>query len=177
MSNYLSASINNEYFYVLPICNLKPSSSSDVLGNTAGTNPLATSITIPDYIKNLNTDYISFGSSPSLTTQIPSIVTVCQIVYDTGVISFQAVNSSNELVNLQTPDEYIVEIRVPNGELMPIDIKSIKRIQASTSSADTNRIAAPTNITLWKKFIKSDATNKNDYIRDGKLPLGPNPTV
>jgi len=177
MSNYLSATVNNQFFYVLPICNLKPSSEFDVLGNTAGTNPLATSITITNAIKDLNTDYISFGSSPSLTSQIPSIVTVCQIVYDTGVSSFQAVNSLNQLVNLQSPDEYIVEIRVPSGELIPIDIKSIKRIQASSSAADTNRIAAPTNITLWKRFIKSDSTNKNDYIRDGKLPLGPNPTI
>lgn len=177
MSNYFSAVINNEYFYLLPICNLKPTSSSDVLGNVSGTNPLATSITIPDYIKKLDTDYISFGSSPASNTQLPSLVTVCQIVYDTGAGSFQVVNSAGSLVNLATPSEYIVEIRVPTCELLPIDIKSIKRIQASASSADTNRVAAPTNITLWKRFLKSDATNKNQYMVDGKLPVGPNPTV
>lgn len=186
MSNYLSATVNNEFFYVLPICNLLPynsgSSTGGIVGNVAGTNPLSTTITIPDYVKNLDTDYISFGANPAGTTVLPPQLVVLQIVYDTGKTSpsnFAVYNSANPpvSVNLTTPSEYIVEIRVRNGELMPIDIKNIKRIQASSASASTSNLATPTNITLWKRFIKSDSTNKNTYMVDNKLPSGPNATV
>ena len=149
-----------------------------IIGNTAGTNNFPSGgITIPDYIKNLNTDYISCGCTPALTTQLPSQLVVCQIVYDTGVPvggNFDVINASGNTVSLVTDNEYMVEIRVRNGELLPLDIKSIKRIQVSTSSSDTNRLAYPTNITLWKRFIKSDSTNKNTFMVDGKLPIGGN---
>ena len=182
MSDLFSASVNNEYFYILPICNLLPynsgSSTGGVVGNVAGTNPLSTTITIPDYIKNLEIDFISFGANPAGAAVLPSQLCVLQIVYDTGDnVDFQVYNSANNLVSLSTDSEYIVEIRVRNGELLPIDIKNIKRIQASTSSASTNNLATPTNITLWKRFIKSASTNKNTYMVDNKLPAGPNATV
>ena len=181
MSDLFSASVNNEYFYILPICNLLPynsgSSTGGVVGNVAGTNPLSTTITIPDYIKNLEIDFISFGANPSGAAVLPSQLCVAQLVYSTGDNDFKVYNSSGTLVSLSTASEYIVEIRVRNGELLPIDIKNITRIQASTSSASTNNLATPTNITLWKRFIKSSATNKNTYMVDNKLPAGPNVTV
>ena len=181
MSDLFSASVNNEYFYILPICNLLPynsgSSTGGVVGNVAGTNPLSTTITIPDYIKNLEIDFISFGANPAGAAVLPSQLCVAQLVYSTGDNDFKVYNSSGTLVSLSTASEYIVEIRVRNGELLPIDIKNITRIQASTSSASTNNLATPTNITLWKRFIKSSATNKNTYMVDNKLPAGPNVTV
>lgn len=182
MSNYLNATINNEYFYILPICNLLPynSSNSGVGGITGNNTTLYTqtplSITIPDYIKNLDTDYISFGANPGSSTQLPSNVVVAQIVYNTGSTNFNVINSGGTSVDLLTAQDYIVEIRVRNGELLPIDIKNIKRIQTSTAGASSTWIAAPTNITLWKRFIKSDATNKNTFVVDNKLPSGPNIT-
>jgi hypothetical protein len=181
MSDLFSASVANEYFYILPICNLLPynsgSSTGGVVGNVAGTNPLSTTITIPDYIKNLEIDYISFGANPAGAAVLPSQLCVAQLVYSTGDTDFKVYNSSDTLVSLSTASEYIVEIRVRNGELLPIDIKNITRIQASTSSASTNNLATPTNITLWKRFIKSASTNKNTYMVDNKLPAGPNATV
>jgi hypothetical protein len=182
MSNYLNATVNNEYFYILPICNLLPYNSSTTgVGSITGNNttlyntPL--SITIPDYVKNLDIDYISFGANPGSSTQLPSNVVVAQIVYDTGSTNFNVINSAGTSVNLTTDADYIVEIRVRNGELLPIDIKNIKRIQTSSIGASSTWIAAPTNITLWKRFIKSDATNKNTFVLDNKLPSGPNATV
>lgn len=185
MSNYLSATVNNEFFYLLPICNLLPYNSTATTGTVGGItgntstlyNTTALSITIPDYVKKLDIDYISFGASPSSTTQLPSNVVVCQIVYDTNSSNFNVINSSGTSVNLVTDSEYIVEIRVKNGELLPIDIKNIKRIQGSSSSASSSWIAAPTNITLWKRSIKSESTNKDTFVLDGKLPSGPNVTV
>lgn len=183
MSNYLSATVNNEYFYILPICNLLPyNSSTSGVGSITGNNTTlysttALSITIPDYIKDLDVDYISFGANPGSSTSLPSNVVVCQIVYETGSNNFNVINSSGTSVNLNNDSDYIVEIRVRNGELLPIDIKNIKRIQSSSIGASTTWIAAPTNITLWKRFIKSDATNKNTYMVDNKLPAGPNPTT
>jgi hypothetical protein len=127
MSDLFSASVNNEYFYILPICNLLPynsgSSTGGVVGNVAGTNPLSSAITIPDYIKNLDIDFISFGANPAGAAVLPSQLCVVQIVYDTGDnVDFQVINSSNNSVSLSTDSEYIVEIRVRNGELLPIDI-------------------------------------------------------
>jgi len=182
MSDLFSASVNNEYFYILPICNLLPynsgASTGGVVGNVAGTNPLSTAITIENYIKNLDIDFISFGSNPAGAAVLPTQLCVVQIVYDTGDnTDFQVINASGTSVSLSTDSEYVVEIRVRNGELLPIDIKNIKRIQASTSSASTNSLATPTNITLWKRFIKSSSTNKNTYMVDNKLPAGPNVTV
>ena len=183
MSNYLSATVNNEYFYILPICNLLPyNSSTSGVGSITGNNTTlysttALSITIPDYIKALDVDYISFGANPGSSTSLPSNVVVCQIVYETGSNNFNVINSSGTSVNLNNDSDYIVEIRVRNGELLPIDIKNIKRIQSSSIGASTTWIAAPTNITLWKRFIKSDETNKNTYMVDNKLPAGPNPTT
>jgi hypothetical protein len=184
MSNYLTATVKNEYFYVLPVCNLLPYNSGTTgVGSITGNNSTlysttALSITIPDYVKSLDTDYISFGANPGATTQLPSNVVVAQIVYDTGFASnFDVINSSGTSVTLNTSSEYIVEIRVPNGELLPIDIKNIKRIQTSSIGASSTWIAAPTNITLWKRFIKSDSTNKDTFVQDGKLPSGPNATT
>jgi len=181
MSNYLNAVVNNEFFYILPVCNLLPynSNTSGVGGISGNTNTLysttALSITIPDYVKNLDIDYISFGASPNTTTQLPSNVVVAQIVYDTGFVSnFNVINYAGTSVGLNTDSEYIVEIRVKNGELLPIDIKNIKRIQTSSSGASSSWIAAPTNITLWKRFIKSSSTNKDTFVLDNKLPSGPN---
>jgi hypothetical protein len=183
MSNYLNATVNNEYFYILPVCNLLPfNSSTSGVGSITGNNTTlysstALSITIPDYVKELNTDYISFGANPGASTQLPSNVVVAQIVYETGSNNFNVFNSAGTSVNLTTDSDYIVEIRVRNGELLPIDIKNIKRIQTSSIGASSTWIAAPTNITLWKRFIKSDSTNKNTFVLDGKLPSGPNATV
>jgi hypothetical protein len=183
MSNYLNATVNNEYFYILPICNLLPYNSLTTgVGSITGNNTTlysstALSITIPDYVKNLDIDYISFGANPGSSTQLPSNVVVAQIVYDTGSANFNVINSAGTSVNLTTDADYIVEIRVRNGELLPIDIKNIKRIQTSSAGASSTWIAAPTNITLWKRFIKSDATNKNTFVLDNKLPSGPNATV
>jgi hypothetical protein len=182
MSNYFNALVNNEFFYILPICNLLPYNSlttgiGSITGNNTTLYSTALNITIPDYVKNLDIDYISFGANPGSTTQLPSNVVVAQIVYDTGSSNFNVINYSGTSVNLSTDSEYIVEIRVPNGELLPIDIKSIKRIQTSTSGASSTWIAAPTNITLWKRFIKSSSTNKDTFVIDGKLPSGPNVTV
>lgn len=182
MSNYFSAVVNNQFFYVLPICNLMPQNSGSgvggVVGNVAATNNFPVGgITIPQYIKNLDTDYISFGANPAGNTVLPSQLVVCQIVYDTGIPvggNFTVINAAGNTVSLASNNEYIVEIRVRNGELLPIDIKSIKRIQISTSSADTNRLAYPTNITLWKRFIKSDSTNLNNIMVSDKLPIGAN---
>lgn len=183
MSNYLSATVNNEFFYLLPICNLLPFNSlqanGGIIGNTTtlySSNTL--NITIPDYIKALDTDYISFGANPAASTGIPSNVVVAQIVYDTGVPvggSFSVINSSGTSVSLTNDNEYIVEIRVRNGELLPIDLKNIKSIRSSTSSASSTWIAAPTNITLWKRFINKGSSNITPFMVDNKLPAGPNP--
>lgn len=183
MSNYLSATVKNEYFHILPICNLLPyNSSTSGVGSITGNNTTlytstALSITIPDYIKALDIDYISFGANPGSSTSLPSNVVVCQIVYETNSNNFNVINSSGTSVNLNNDSDYIVEIRVRNGELLPIDIKNIKRIQSSSSGASTTWIAAPTNITLWKRFIKSDSNNITPFMVDNKLPSGPNPTT
>lgn len=185
MSNYFTAVVNNQYFYTLPICNLMPQNSGSsvggVIGNVASTNNFPSGgIVIPDYIKKLDIDYISFGANPAGSTILPSQLVVCQIVYDTGVLSsspFYVINASGTSVSLTDTTEYDVEIRVRNGELLPIDIKSIKRIQVSTSSSDTSRLAYPTNITLWKRFLKSDSNNIKSFMVDNKLPSGSNPTT
>jgi hypothetical protein len=184
MSNYLSATVKNEYFHILPICNLLPyNSSTSGVGSITGNNTTlysstALSITIPDYIKDLDVDFISFGANPGSSTALPSNVVVCQIVYNTGFVSgFSVINSAGTSVDLTTQSEYIVEIRVRNGELLPIDIKNIKRIQSSSIGASTTWIAAPTNITLWKRFLKSDSNNITPFMVDNKLPSGPNPTT
>lgn len=180
--SYLNAVVQNEYFYILPICNLLPYNSNTTTGTVGGVTGNTTtlystttlSITIPDYIKALDTDYISFGANPAGSTAIPSNLVVVQIVYDTGSNNFNVINAAGTSVNLQTDSEYIVEIRVRNGELLPIDIKSIKRIQTSSSSASTTWLAAPTNITLWKRFINSKGDNIKSFMVDNKLPSGPN---
>jgi hypothetical protein len=179
--SYIQAKVQNEYFYILPVCNLLPYVSTvnvagGVTGNSTTLYSTPLDITIPDYIKALDIDYISFGANPGSTTQLPSNVVVAQIVYDTGSNNFNVINSAGTSVNLATDSEYRVEIRVINGELLPIDIKSIKKITTSGSGASSTWIAAPTNITLWKRFVRSGVENKNSFVQDGKLPLGPNAT-
>lgn len=182
MSDLFNASIVNEYSYILPICNLLPynsgASTGGVVGNVSGTNPLSVAITIPSYVKDLNIDYVSFGANPEQTVVLPSQLCVVQIVYDTEDSSgFLVKNFSEASVALATSTEYAVEIRVRNGDLIPLDIKSIKSIKASTSSASTINLATPTNITLWKRFIKSSSSNKATFMVDNKLPSGPNETA
>jgi len=186
MSNYFQALVQNQQQYVIPVCNLLPyndgsSYPGGIRGNVAGTNTLPTTgLVIPDYVKKLDIDYISFSASPESSTQLPANVVGCYIVYDTGYGAgtvFNVIQQSTEsLLELADPTEYKVEIRVPVSELIPIDIKCIKRIDPSPSAANTNYIAAPSNITLWKRFFTSTSDNKN-ILTTNSLPQGPNGVV
>jgi hypothetical protein len=186
MSNLLNATIDNEKTYLLPICNLLPYNNSasptvgGLRGSISGNNPIPTSgIVIPDYVKNLDIDYISFGTTPEVTTVLPPRLVCFYIVYNTGYSagsSFPVIKSDGTQTDLVDPTEYRVELRVPVGELLPIDIRAIKRIDGCPTAVTGSFLAAPTNITLWKRFLISESTNKA-FLGTTPLPSGPNAII
>lgn len=183
MSTYLDSLVNNEKTFILPICNLLPYNNSasptvgGLRGSISGNNPIPTNgIPIPDYIKNMDIDYISFGTTVESTTVLSPRLVAFYIVYDTGYSvgsNFNVIKFDGTTTTLTDPTEYRVELRVPVGELLPIDIKAIKRIDGCPTAVTGSFLAAPTNITLWKRFLEKDLKNKS-FIGTTPLPQGPN---
>lgn len=209
MSNYINALVNNQKFYILPICNLPDNPSTPDVSDetwvewssrgfaTATSTPNLlhqyndnfSAYIIPDYIKNLDIDFISFSVTPNSHVTNPlrneSYSLTCNLVYqlEDGINPFyDGVGTPFTFVDASL---YRTQIKVPNGELMAIDFKSLYSIEdiyygeaetspAPTRSPDKNNKARPYNITLWKKFISSSSTNKSSFCVDDKLPAGLN---
>jgi hypothetical protein len=209
MSDLLLAKIDNQKFYILPVCNIpdRPSAPDvtdetwvewaskgySVSTTTAGLgtqyNDNINTYIIRDYIKNLEIDYISFGVTASGSVSNPinneSYIITCNLIYELvdGINPFY--DGTGSSFNFEQANLYRTQIKVPNGKLIPIDLKSLYAIEdiayletddlpAPTSSPDKNNKARPYNITLWKKFLKSDSNNRFSFIADGKLPVGLN---
>jgi hypothetical protein len=209
MSDLLKAKIDNQKFYILPVCNIPDiptapdvtdqtwiewtsrgySTSTTTGGLSAQYNDNIETYIIPDYIKKLDIDYISFGVTANGSVANPlnneSYIITCNLIYElvNGINPFyDGIGSS---FNFAEDNLYRTQIKVPNGKLIPIDLKSVYAIEdiayllnedlpAPTSSPDKNNKARPYNITLWKKFFKSTANNRFSFIADGKLPVGLN---
>jgi len=209
MSDLLKAKIDNQKFYILPVCNIpdiptaptefdatwvewtsrgyRTSTTSGNLLNQYNDN-IETYI-IPDYLKKLDIDYISFGVTADNGVTNPinneSYIITCNLVYElvNGINPFY--DGTGSSFNFLEETLYRTQIKVPNGKLIPIDLKSLYAIEdiayslfedlpAPTSSPDKNNKARPYNITLWKKFFKSNENNKFSFIADNKLPAGLN---
>ena len=208
MSDFFNATINNEFFYILPICNLPcdaqgtalddqfvdsamrgARSSTGTLQNFSQYNDnfesLSPILIIPDYIKNLNPDYISF----SVTTDGTIVTNLAHIVYSISLkLVYKIVNGINPFItgdnieyNLNPEDNYDVHCKFSNGVLYPIDLSSIygftdiaitttEFVPAPTASPDKNNKSRPYNITLWKKFIKQDPANRFSFLKQNSLP-------
>ena len=208
MSDFFNATINNEFFYILPICNLpcdtqgsatdEQSVDSDMRGARSSTNTLqnlsqyndnfeslSSILIIPDYIKSLNPDYISF----SVTTDGTTVTNLAHIVYSISLkLVYKLVNGINPFItgdnieyNLNPEDNYGVHCKFSNGVLYPIDLSSIygfmdiaittdELVPAPTASPDKNNKSRPYNITLWKKFIKQDPSNRFSFLKQNSLP-------
>jgi hypothetical protein len=148
-------------------------------------NPVGTQ---QPYITDLKPDYISFSSSAtnygSTSPQNDDINEVMlNILYGPSnggwnVIDF---NGDNKQVNNLT-DNYIVQIRIKNGYLYPIDLLNIQQWRdvrvttgtSSTSSIDRLNKSVPFNIVLWKKFLTSDENNWLGLTNNILLPAGVN---
>jgi hypothetical protein len=170
MSNVFTASVNNQKQFILPVTNLLPQGGT-VLANT-GTAQSWTQIIIPDAIKNNNYDYISFSSTSSTATGDSSVCVVnIEYLLPSGMANTLSVLPSGADIGL-AGGRYKVEIRPPNGMLLPIDIKSIHAI--SPPAAGYSTYAQVTNITLWKTFFTSETTNSSTFIKDDLLYQGVN---
>jgi len=212
MSNYLNALVQSEKFYILPVCNLpinptSPVKDTDIsdelwtdwnpsgysvsttgVGNSGQYNDNMNTILIPDYIKNMDIDYISFSSNPTNDTsaggqRISSIVINIKYNIDNGLNPFITGNGSS--VNFVEETKYICQIKIENGALLRIDLKNIYSINdiiitvldaipAPTESPDKNNKCHPYSITLWKKFLTSSPTNKDTFIKNNSLPASCN---
>lgn len=209
MSDFLNANINNDFFYILPICNLPcdtngsaidneiidslsrgARSSTTVSQNFAQYNDnfgdlISGTLVIPTYIKNLKPDFISF----SVTTDGSTVTNLNHIVYSVSLeMVYELVDGINPFItgdniqyNLLPADHYETHCKFANGVLYPIDLSCIYAFRdiavrntelspAPTVSEDKNNKSRPYNITLWKKFIKQDVTNKDTFIRQNSLP-------
>jgi len=206
MSDVLAAEVNNEKFYILPVCNLPThlqtffSQLNDLAVDAeprgfrpgvGGQSNLINSVfnnlnylVIPQYLKEQNIDYVSFSANPehAFTNSYDSSPTlVVNIVYELidGINPFT--NLQGASYNFVNEGYYNTQIKVKNGELIPLDLKSIyaiadifEQIFHSNNSADRINKAVPYNITLWKKFIKSDNNNALTFLQSGKLTVGYN---
>jgi len=208
MSDFLNATVNNQFFYILPICNLICDNlgvaldnrfvDSEPRGARSSTNSFQVFdqyndnfgfndsgiFTIPDYIKNLNPDYISFSvtTDGSVVTNLAhqSYSISLNIIYDLLNLN-PFIDGKGTQYNFSIENEYRVNCKFTNGKLYPIDLKNVKSfrdieitntpsIPAPTSSADKNNKARPYNITLWKKFITSSSLNKDSFVKQNSLP-------
>lgn len=171
MSNVFTASVNNQKQFILPVTNLLPKNSlGGALANTTSSQVWST-IVIPDEIKNNNYDYISFSALSNATAGDMSVCVVNIEYLLPAVMNNIIVMLPNTDVHL-TGGRYKVEIRPPNGMLLPIDIKSIHAI--SLPATGYTNYADVTNITLWKTFFTSDANNSTTFVKDGLLYQGVN---
>ena len=171
MSNVFTASVNNHKQFVLPVTNLLPNSTlGGALANTTSSQGWST-IVIPDAIKKNDYDYISFSALSSTSTGDMSVCVVNIEYLLPSIMANTIVMLPNTSVQL-TSGRYKVEIRPPNGMLLPIDIKSLYAISLPSTGYST--YAAVTNITLWKTFFTSDANNSTTFIKDGLLYQGVN---
>lgn len=123
MSNVFTASVNNQKQFILPVTNLLPKNS---LGGALANSTTAQGwgiIIIPDAIKNNNYDYISFSALSSSSAGDESVCVV-NIEY---LLPAEMANTISVLPDGTdiplTGGRYKVEIRPPNGMLLPIDIK------------------------------------------------------
>jgi hypothetical protein len=212
MSDYLNALVDLEKFYILPVCNLsiEPSVPNDI-DNTSdefwtewtptGYNISTTSsgnynqyndnfeeIVIPDYIKQIGIDYISFSSTPSgaATTAGQDVnEIVCNLVYEikNGLNPF--IDGAGNQYNLDEETKYYIQLKAENGKLIRIDFNNLYSIRdiiqtvvdfqpAPTDSPDKNNKAHPYSITLWKKFFTSSTTNKDTFVKTNSLPASCN---
>lgn len=174
MSNVFTASVNNQKQFILPVTNLLPNNTlGGALANTTSSQGWST-IVIPDAIKKNNYDYISFSALTNVSTGDMSVCVVNIEYLLPAVMNNTIVMLPNTDVQL-TGGRYKVEIRPPNGMLLPIDIKSIYAISLPATGYST--YAAVTNITLWKTFFTSDANNSTTFVKDGLLYQGVNTNI
>lgn len=153
MSDFLNATINNEFFYILPICNLPcdtngsaidneiidslsrgARSSVAVLQNFAQYNDNfgdlgSGTLVIPTYIKNLKPDFISF----SVTTDGSTVTNLNHIVYSVSLeMVYELIDGINPFItgdniqyNLLPVNQYETHCKFANGVLYPIDLSCI----------------------------------------------------
>jgi hypothetical protein len=207
MSDYLNALVQSEKFYILPVCNLPINPTSPVQGtdiseelwtdwvpsgysvsttgggNYTQYNNNMDTIIIPDYIKNMGIDYISFSSNPTGDTtaggqRISSIVINIKYNIDNGLNPF--ITGDGSSVNFVEETKYICQMKIEIGALLRIDLKNVYSINdiiitetdfipAPTESPDKNNKCHPYSITLWKKFLTSSPTNKDTFIKNNSL--------
>lgn len=174
MSNVFTATVNNQKQFILPVTNLLPNSTlGGALANTTSSQGWS-QIVIPDAIKKNDYDYISFSALTNVSTGDMSVCVVNIEYLLPAVMNNTIVMLPNTDVQL-TGGRYKVEIRPPNGMLLPIDIKSIHAISLPATGYST--YATVTNITLWKTFFTSDANNSTTFVKDGLLYQGVNTNI
>jgi hypothetical protein len=214
MSDYLNALVESEKFYILPVCNLSinpsvPLEANDYLsdqefitewtttgyaiGTTGGQNlgqynDNFNEIVIPNYIKQIGIDYISFSSTPSgaATTAGQDVnEVVFNLVYEIKDGANPFIDGNGNSYNLTEEAKYYIQVKAENGKLIRIDFNNLYSIRdiietfvdfipAPTESPDKNNKARPYNITLWKKFLNTSSTNKNIFVKTNSLPAGCN---
>jgi hypothetical protein len=178
MSSYLNAITTNEYFYILPVCNLfinpftlDPENIDDPTwieftstgystltttgGNQGQYNDNLNEIILTDKIKNLDIDYISFSSNysstvPTTAGQDVNVIT-CDLVYtiENGLNPF--IDGNGTSVNLIEQDKYYVQLKAHSGKLIPIDFRNLYSIR-DIVFLFTDELPAPT--------VSADKNNK-----------------
>jgi hypothetical protein len=200
MSNVFKGFVEDEKYFILPVCNLDITDNEleDIFGidiAPTGFRPRGTTqantenslyknvktISFASIVRKLEIDYISFSGN-SLSHQTLDYDYSKELMIN--LIYNHPTNSNfNIYPNLTTSYfKYTVQTRVVNGKRYPIDIKTIDQLvdvfvttTVQSSSVDRINKAVPFNITFWKKFYKSDIKNKDSFLIDGKLPGGVNP--
>jgi hypothetical protein len=141
-------------------------------------------IVIPQYIKDLDIDFISFSvttdGQTSTNLQHNSYSVTLTLIYDYyGSSPF--ISGDGTTKDFIADAEYHVDCKFANGVLYPIDLKNIKKFMdieitsqqtspVPSTSADKVNKARPYNITFWKRFIKSDPNNRFSFLKQGALP-------
>lgn len=203
MSDYLNSLVRSQEFYILPVCNLPThdqlmvdlSYDAEARGFRPGGGGTANNLNstvnnlnplfIVDYLKNLNIDYISFSNtcelSPQNYDQSPCLVVDIRYQLIDGINPFISGDGTSYNFPSSFQDIYRTQIKVKNGELIKIDLKSLYAITdivvtevSQTNSADRINKAIPYNITLWKKFLKSSYNNASSFLINGSLTQGYN---
>ena len=172
MSNVFTASVNNQKQFILPVTNLLPNGGLGLALANSNTIQNWGSIVIPQQIKDFGFDYISFSSLSSSTTGDTSVCVVNINYTLPAVMDSKLITLPNQTEIDIIYGQYRVEIRPVNGELLPIDLRSIYSI--SLPKTGYSSYSTVTNITLWKSFFTSDANNSLTFLKDNLLFAGTN---
>jgi hypothetical protein len=154
MSSYLETLVNNNKFYILPICNIKATNTQaqfppfnydwESTGYIAGSGGLTnttnwteknfqtTVIIQQNYIAEINPDYVSFSSNPinygtnSNNDDLEELV--FNVRYSPSPVgsNFVVITYDNQ-TRVTFNNRYDTQVRIKNGKLYPLDVLNFER--------------------------------------------------